>query len=138
MNRRIVLGVVGFAICCLLANPAALSQSITTGGISGTVADPSGAVVPNATITLKSLDKGFTQTATSNADGVYHFALLAPGNYSLSATATGFNTSTETSSVSVGSISTLNIKLDVGTSGTTVEVSGEAPLLQADSSEIST
>ncbi len=138
MNRHIVFAAVAFAIFCLVANPAARAQSITTGGISGTIADPSGAVVPNATISLKSVEKGFTQGATSNADGVYHFALLPPGNYKLSVSAQGFNAATETSSVAVGAISTVNIKLEIGSTGTTVEVSGSAPLLQTDSSEIST
>src|SRR5271163_1480147 len=126
------------ATCCLLASQLLLAQSSTTGEISGTVSDPSGAVVADVPIILKSIDKGFTQSATSNAQGAYRFSLLAPGNYSVSATASGFKTTTVTQPVAVGAVAITNIIMELGTTGTTVEVSGDAPMLQADSSEIST
>ena len=126
------------AACCLFASQLLLAQSSTTGEISGTVSDPSGAVVPNVPVTLKSIDKGFTQSATSNSQGAYRFSLLAPGNYAVSATAAGFKTTTVTQPVAVGAVAIANIIMELGTTGTTVEVSGDAPLLQADSSEIST
>src|SRR5580698_9007795 len=126
------------ATCCLLASQLLLAQSSTTGEISGIVSDPSGAVVADVPVTLKSVDKGFTQTATSNSQGAYRFSLLAPGNYSVSATAAGFKTTTVTQPVAVGAVAIANIVMQLGTTGTTVEVSGDAPLLQADSSEIST
>jgi hypothetical protein len=126
------------AACCLFASQLLLAQSATTGEISGTVSDPSGAVVPNVPVTLKSVEKGFTQSATTNSQGAYRFSLLAPGNYTISATASGFKTTTVTQPVSVGAVAITNITMELGTTGTTVEVSGEAPLLQADSSEIST
>ena len=126
------------AACCLFASQLLLAQSATTGEISGTVSDPSGAVVPNVPVTLKSVEKGFTQSAATNSQGAYRFSLLAPGNYTISATASGFKTTTVTQPVSVGAVAITNITMELGTTGTTVEVSGEAPLLQADSSEIST
>src|SRR5580693_4636642 len=126
------------AACCMLASTLAFAQSSTTGEISGTVTDPSGAVLPNVSVTLKSLDKGNTQTGTTNAQGAYRFSLLSPGNYSIAADAPGFKTSSISQSVSVGAVAITNIKMELGTTGTTVEVSGEAPLLQTDSSEIST
>jgi len=126
------------AACCLFASQLLLAQSATTGEISGTVSDPSGAVVPNVPVTLKSVEKGYTQSATTNSQGAYRFSLLAPGNYTISATASGFKTTTVTQPVSVGAVAITNITMELGTTGTTVEVSGEAPLLQADSSEIST
>ena len=58
--------------------PAA-AQSLTSGDVSGTVTDPTGAVVPNASLTLKSNDSGTAQTRTTNAQGSYRFSLLAPG-----------------------------------------------------------
>jgi Carboxypeptidase regulatory-like domain len=114
------------------------AQSFTTGEISGTVTDPSGAVLPNVTVTLKSVEKGNTQSGTTNSQGAYRFSLLSPGNYEISAETPGFKMTTTREAVSVGAISTTNLKMELGTTGTTVEVSGEAPLLQADSSEIST
>src|ERR1700678_3861437 len=115
---------------CLLASTATFAQSSTTGEISGTVTDPSGAVLPNVTVTLKSSDKGNTQAGTTNAQGAYRFALLSPGNYTVSAEPPGFKTTSESQSVSVGAVSITPLKLELGTTGTTVEVSGEAPLLQ--------
>jgi hypothetical protein len=123
---------------CIFASTLTFAQSFTTGEISGTVTDPSGAVLPNVTVTLKSLEKGNTQTGTTNAQGAYRFSLLSIGAYTVSAEATGFKTSSVTQAVSVGAVAITNIKLELGATGTTVEVSGEAPLLQTDSSEIST
>ncbi len=137
--RRVLLFALGLvAVVSLLASTLMFAQSATTGEISGTVADPSGAVLPNVAVTLKSIDKGFSQSANTNDQGAYRFSLLAPGNYSVSATAPSFKTTTVTQPVSVGAVAITNIKMELGTTGITVEVSGEAPLLQADSSEIST
>ncbi|HXY09736.1 MAG TPA: TonB-dependent receptor [Terriglobales bacterium] len=134
-----------FCLCCLyvclltaLLVTLAAGQSMTTGDITGTVSDPSGAVVANVELILKSLDKGYTQTARTNAQGQYRFPLLSPGNYSISASAQGFKTVTVTQTVAVGSTSIANLKMEVGNTSTTVEVSAEAPLLQTDSSEITT
>jgi hypothetical protein len=114
------------------------AQSLTTGELTGTISDPSGAVLPNVTVTLKSLDKGYTQTNITTSSGLYRFAFLAPGNYSVTATAPGFKTSSLTTAVVVGQTSPMNIKLELGATATTVEVSGEAPLLQTESAEVST
>ncbi len=89
-------------------------------------------------MTLKSLDKGFTQATKTTAQGAYKFPLLEPGSYSITVSAPNFKTMTATTTVSVGQNSTVNAKLEVGAAGTTVEVSGEAPLLQSETSEIST
>ncbi|HEX4748963.1 MAG TPA: carboxypeptidase-like regulatory domain-containing protein [Bryobacteraceae bacterium] len=58
---------------------------MTTGGIAGTVTDPTGAFIPNATATLKSLSNGSTQTTTTNAQGAFSFSLLQPGDYTVEA-----------------------------------------------------
>ncbi len=122
-----------------LAVPSFLpAQSTTTGVISGTVTDPSGAVLPNLTVALKNIEKGFTQQAKTNAQGFYQFSLLEPGTYAITITAPGFKSLTDTTTVSVGQNSIINAKLEVGSAGTTVEVSGEAALLQTETSEIST
>src|ERR1700690_3340828 len=63
------------AAMLLLWVPALLAQSAGTGALTGTVKDPTGAVVPNATITLISSDTNQTRTATSGADGSYRFNL---------------------------------------------------------------
>lgn len=115
-----------------------LGQSPTTGAISGSITDSSGAVVPGVTVNLKSVEKGFLQSTQTSAVGRYQFPLLEPGNYVISVAPTGFTPATMRESVAVNAVTTANIALQVGTSSTVVEVSGAAPLLQSDSSEVST
>jgi len=122
----------------LLLPSLLLAQSTVNGAISGTVTDPSGAVLPDLTVTLKSVDRGFTQTTRTNAQGFYQFPLLQPGVYTVTVSAANFKTVSSTTTVSVGQNSIINTRLEVGTTATTVEVSGEAPLLQTETSEIST
>src|ERR1700689_3565226 len=63
--------------------PAAFAQSAGTGALTGTVIDPTGAVVPGVSVTLVSLETNQTRTATTGNDGVYKFSLISPGNYSV-------------------------------------------------------
>jgi hypothetical protein len=79
------------AVLCLLLLQAARAQSVVTGELSGTVTDPSGAVVANAKIALKSDATGETATDTSGGFGQFRFALLRPGIYTLTVTAAGFS-----------------------------------------------
>ena len=128
-----ILAAITLLLPCLM-----FAQSTVTGAISGTVTDASGAVLPDVTVSLKSLDKGFTHAGKTNAQGFYQFPLLDPGTYSITIGAANFKTLTATTTVNVGQNSIVNAKLEVGSTATTVEVSGEAPLLQAETSEIST
>jgi hypothetical protein len=125
------------AVLSLLLPSVVLAQSTTNGAISGTVTDPTGAVLPDVAVNLKSAEKGFTQAAKTNSQGFYQFPLLEPGTYTITITAPSFKTLTATTTVSVGANATVNAKLEVGAAGTTVEVSGEASLLQTESAEIS-
>jgi hypothetical protein len=123
-------------ILTLVSRP--MAQNIVTGGISGTVTDPSGAVISSATINLKSNTTGETQTTITGATGLYNFPLLKPGSYTVSISQTGFRTFNETVDVPLGQIATANIKLVVGNTSETVEVSGQVPLLQTEDANIST
>jgi len=126
------------SVIALLLPGVIWAQSTTTGAISGTVTDATGAVLPDVAVNLKSTEKGFTQSAKTNAQGSYQFQLLEPGTYSITISAANFKTWAGTTTVSVEQTATVNAKLEVGAAGTTVEVSGEAPLLQSETSEIST
>jgi hypothetical protein len=127
------------ALALALTLPSVVfAQSTTTGAISGTVTDPSGAVLPNITVNLKSTERGFTSSARTNAQGSYQFSLVEPGVYTITIAAPSFKTLSSTTSVTVGENTVVNGKLEVGAAGTTVEVSGEAALLQTESSEIAT
>src|SRR6185437_4243937 len=68
------------------------AQSTTSGDIAGSVTDPSGASIPDATVTIKNNGTGATNTATTNGTGGYRFSLLPPGTYMLSVTQSGFGT----------------------------------------------
>jgi len=59
---------------------SAAGQSLVSGQIDGKVTDPTGAVVPNVSINLVSTDTGFSAVTTTDAEGVFHFALLKPGS----------------------------------------------------------
>src|SRR5690349_7012898 len=61
-----------------------------TGELSGLVSDPSGAVVPSATVTLTNPATGEKRSTVTNQSGIYHFSALAPGGYSLEASPKGF------------------------------------------------
>src|ERR1700690_338902 len=87
-------------LALLLLAPLAFSQTSSTGALTGTVKDSSGAVVPNATVTAINLGTGQSRTTATSADGTYKFGLLTPGNYQLKFEAAGFNT-TEVPSVTI-------------------------------------
>jgi Carboxypeptidase regulatory-like domain len=126
-------------ITVLLLVPGMLfAQSATKGAVSGTVTDASNAVLSGTTVTLRSLDKGGSNQTTTNAQGVYQFELTDPGNYEVVVTAAGFKQFAGKVGVNNGQVSTVNVKLEVGAAGTTVEVSAAAPLLDTEAAEMST
>ena len=135
-NLLVVLAMIGATL--LFLTPNTIAQNVVTGGISGTVTDPSGAVVPNATINLKSNSTGETQTTTTSTTGLFNFPLLKPGSYSVTIAQSGFKGVSQKVDVLLGQISTANIKLSVGNASETVEVTGTAPLLQTEDANIST
>ncbi len=126
------------AVVLNVASLPSQAQSLTTGGVSGNITDASGAVIPNATVTLTSLDTGSVQTATSNGSGEYRFSLVKPGRYTISTTAAGFEKTERQVEVSVGSVATSNLVVEVGKAATTVEVSAAVPLVSDDPAQITT
>ena len=116
----------------------ATAQSLTSGDIAGTITDPSGAVVPNAIVTLKSNDSGATQTRPTNSQGAYRFSLLSPGTYTISVSAPGFQKAQQQATATVGQAASANIQLALGAASQTVEVSAGAEAVQAENADIST
>ena len=76
-------------LCLFLLFVCSLPAQETTGGIAGTVKDPSGASVPNATVSVTAASLVGTKTVQTDASGYYRFANLPPGSYTLTVTATG-------------------------------------------------
>src|SRR5580698_8305250 len=136
--RSLLRFVAVLCVATLILASLSLSQNIVTGAISGTVTDPSGAIVPGAQVNLKSNTTGETQTTVTSSTGLYNFPLLKPGSYRVSISQSGFRTYNDTVDVLLGQIATTNIKLVVGNTSETVEVSGQAPLLQTEDANIST
>ncbi len=122
----------------LLLPPKMMAQSTTTGAITGQVIDPSSAVIPDATVTLKNTATGTSVTTVTNANGNYQFALLDPGSYTISATASGFQTTTRAVTVSLGMTQTADIELQIGAARQAVTVTTEAPLVQTNTGNIAT
>lgn len=136
-SRSVLLAVVAAILCGLLSTPAA-AQSLTSGDITGAVTDPSGAVLADATVTLKDNQTGATQTRTTNSQGIYRFSLLGPGKYTVAASSKGFQTLSQTTLVTVGQATQLNLALSLSTTATTIEVNGQGEILQAETPDIST
>lgn len=116
----------------------ARAQTTLSGDIAGTITDPTGAVIPNAKISLKNIGTGATQTTTSAGDGSYRFSLLSPGQYSVNALATGFQAAQTRVTVNVGTGTTANLRLQLGSNSQTIQVTTTAPLLQTQNADIST
>lgn len=123
----------------LLSFQSLKAQTPGTGALTGTVKDPSGGVIPNAMVTLTSVDTGQARTTTTGADGVYHFTLLPPGNYRVRIEASGFKP-VEVPSVTIAVTETevLDRSLDVGAQAQTVTVEGEVENIQTASSALGT
>ncbi len=128
-----------FFFLTLLSVQSLSAQTAGTGALTGTVRDPSGAVIPNATVTATSLDTGATRSATTDADGTFKFNLLPPGNYKVRMDATGFKPlEVPSASVNVTETSVLDRKLEVGTQTQAVTVEGEIEAIQTASSALGT
>src|ERR1700733_15096263 len=132
---------VGALLCLLLttAVPHMMAQSAGTAALAGTVTDPSGAAVPNVTVTVINNDTGQTRTTTTGSDGSYKFSLLPPGSYKATFAVPGFKTS-EVGAVQLNVTETpeLNRTLEVGTQSEQVTVEAAAETLQTQSSTLGT
>jgi hypothetical protein len=115
------------------------SRAQETSAITGTITDPSGAVVPNAKVTVTLQETGATQTSTTNGAGLYEIPGLAVGHYVLKVSAPGFTTYQKTGIV-VNVAQTLreDVPLAVGANSQTVTVQAAALQIQSETNEVST
>ena len=128
-----------FAVALALATLPLVAQqrSTVTGGLNGTITDTSGAVVPDATVTIQG-PQG-TRTEKTDSLGQYSFSALVPGYYDVKVEKNGFKTVTSVhNEIVVNSSSLLNIKLPVGTTQETVQVSASAVNIDTQSAAIDT
>src|SRR5215469_4811482 len=118
-------------VLVLLCSVPMMGQAGTLGTMTGIVNDPSGAVVPDATVTIKDKSTNQTLTQTTNSAGRYTFVNLRPGDYEVTITKTGFAKAVIASDIiQVGETSTNNVTLKVGGENQTVEVASSGVELQ--------
>src|SRR5499425_1945784 len=111
-----------FALMLLQSTFSFSQATISTGSIAGTVTDPSGAVLEGAKVVITNTNTSRMIELTTNSAGAFNSAALQPGTYQLTVTQKGFNAVNATTTVQVGNISTVNVKMPLGQESTTVEV----------------
>ena len=123
------------ACCCAIFITATpLFGQIDTGGVTGTVIDSTGAIVPNASIKLTNDETAVIISARSTSTGAYSFNAVRPGRYTLQAEAPGFQTVVDKGvEVHLQQTATIDIHLVTGAVSQQVTVTAAAPLLQAES-----
>jgi hypothetical protein len=137
MRKR--TGITLLFLFALFATPLhLLAQATASGAVTGTVSDPSQAVVTGAEVTIVSLATDEKRTTTTNSTGAFRFDLLPAGNYKLTISSSGFSTVTQSVELLVGQTLTSNISLRPGAATQTVEVAGENPLIDTTKTSVST
>ena len=121
--------------CFAYATPA---QEVTA-TIAGTVTDPSGSAVVGANVVAKSVERGATYTAVTNDAGIYRIPLLPVGNYDLRVEKTGFQTALYPAfTLVLNQVARIDVALKLGAVSQTIEVTGAAPVLKTESTQVDT
>ncbi len=125
------------AVLAVVAVPAT-AQSTTQGAIAGTVFDASGAVIPSAAVTIRNVGTNATITLTTDGSGYFKAPQVPAGTYTVTVKSAGFGEYTANDvAVTVGSLTELQPTLKAGSAAQMVTVTGDAPVLKLESSEIS-
>jgi len=131
-TRSFLLVVLGLLVT------ASLTGQAVFGEITGTVTDPSGAVIAGAQVSAHDVDRGGDYTVDSNSSGKFTQTHLLPGHYSVTIKAAGFATYTVDAAVQVDSVTRVDAQMQISGSSQSVSVTGDAPLLKTDRADIST
>jgi len=124
-------------ILLCVANSTLLLAQSTGGRILGRVADPSGAILAKAKVSLINEATGVSQEAETNDSGDYGFPQVAVGTYRLEVDLAGFKKSVQRGIVvDLSQVITLNVILQIGETKETVEVTSEAPLVDTTSTQL--
>jgi hypothetical protein len=124
------------AACLAIATPALAQVTVSTGGLTGTVTDAQGSAVAGAKVTVVSADAGVNQGVSTDASGYYTVGALAPGKYNLKVESANFKTYQTTAVVQVGQMTTANVRLEIGSSATVVEVTGSAITINSEQAAV--
>src|SRR5271168_5238673 len=129
-----LISLLGILVFLLVGTRAARAQGVgASGNISGTVTDPSGGVIANATVVADESTRGLKFTAASDSNGQYRFSGLAPAAYTLTARISGFQTQIlKGVIVNVGETTIADIHLALASAATQVEVNAEPPVVETE------
>jgi hypothetical protein len=128
-----------FLALVLLATGIPLTAQSVTGTITGSVTDPTGAVIPGATVKVTETATGVSHSAVSNTAGIFSFPELQPGVYSITANASGFSTAVRAGiELQINQTASVTIPLAAGVASETVQVRGEQPLLDTQTVSLGT
>jgi outer membrane receptor protein involved in Fe transport len=128
-----------FAVLAVLVSvlSTVANAQLSTATMSGTITDSTGAVVPQATITLTQTDTNFTRVSKSKDDGSYHEEFLPIGPYKITVAAQGFKKLERSGVVlSVMQNASLDLQLEIGTAGESIEVTADVPLVNVGDSAL--
>ena len=138
MERYRALRCASFLLILFLMASFPLSAQKITGDISGTVQDTTGAVVKDAKVTATNAATGETRSATTSEGGFYRILELPPGNYKVTATASGFKTSARDAQVALSMVTQSDFQLQPGQVSETIEVESTSPLVETTEDRLST
>jgi Carboxypeptidase regulatory-like domain/TonB dependent receptor len=125
-------------VALLFITAPAWSQEVT-GAINGTITDPSGSPIVGATVTATDTARGTEYPTQTNGDGAYYLTHLPVGNYTLKVEAKGFQIAAHPPfDLVLSQVARVDVQMTVGAISQTVEVTGLAPLLQTETTELST
>src|SRR5258705_6931058 len=137
-SHRTVLTVILACAALYCVSPVGAQQAATA-TLRGTIIDPHGAVISGASVVATQKDTGISRKTSSNADGLYVFSNLPPGSYEIRIQAAGFTNRVSSTplALQVGQSVTLDVHLEVGSIGETVDLVGEIPLVDTSNSVVS-
>ncbi|HLJ16086.1 MAG TPA: TonB-dependent receptor [Bryobacteraceae bacterium] len=138
-SKQFAVGLAIFVVFCFSLMMGVVAHAQVTGAtLTGTVTDPSGAVVAGAQVSAKNSATGDTRQVTTDSAGLYNMPNLTPGAYDIKVSSTGFATSAQSGiTLAVGQTQQLNFALKVGDTTTTVQVTEAAPQIDLTSSALS-
>src|SRR5215470_2231283 len=134
---------VGFALLVAVTLSLLVAANVpaqeVTATITGTITDPSGGAIVGATVTAKDVARGTVFTATTGSEGAFYINRVAVGTYDVKVEAAGFTTALQPGIVLVlNQTARLDIQLKVGQTSEVVEVTGAPPVLQTETTQVST
>jgi hypothetical protein len=136
--RSLGIGLVFVLVALLCSANAAWAQDVSA-SITGTVTDPSGGAISGATVSAKDTSRGTVTTATTNEAGIYRIAQIPPGSYELRVEMQGFQTSIIPAfTLTLNQTGRIDVSMKVGQVTQTVEVTGAAPILKTETTQVDT